>query len=469
MRYIIHLLILASTFFSVATLHAQDENSYEIEVNIEGFEGDTIKLGYHYGDKQYILDTAVARQGIAVFDGTKELKYGIYFVVIPDHNFFEFLVTEPKFSLKTKLDAYVENMEVKGSKDNQIFFDYLQFIRKKKDEKEDLNKEKEGTQNKKKLKAIEKKLVKLDEEVNAYRQNMTAKNPDSFYVKYLNANDDPKIPEPPKDENGNIDSTFRFKYYRAHFFDNIDFADNRLAYTPLIHRKVTQYLEKMTPQVPDSLNKAVDMILEKAKAGEDNFKYLTVSLLNKYANSKIMGQDAIYVHMIDKYYTTGLTPWVDSVQVFKMKDRADAIRPNLIGKKAPPLKLKDDKGKWHDIYQIEEEYIVLYFWDPDCGHCKKSTPKIKQFHEDYKDKNIKVIAVTTEHDEEKWRNYLEEHQPPFLNLADLKYRNNFRKLYDISGTPRIFILDKERTIIAKRIGADQLPGFMDRVLKMKGK
>jgi len=457
--------VITLAHFGTISLQAE-KAGHEINVRIEGCAtGDTLKLGYHYGNKQYMQDTSVvSAEGFATFEGEEALDGGVYFVVIPDHGYFEFLVDEQYFTLETKLDDYIKNMKVTGSKENEIFYNYLNFIHDKKEVKKGLQEQKETEKNEKKLASIQKKLDKLDEEVNDYRKKMNQKNSKSFYVKYLNAHDEPEIPEPPKNEDGTIDSTFRFKYYKAHFFDNMDFTDTRFTRTPLYQQKITQYLDKLTPQIPDSLNKAVDYIIEKSRPNESLFKYLTISLLNKYAKSKIMGMDAIYVHMIDTYYAKGETPWVDSVQLFKMKDRANTIRPNLIGKKAPPLRLKDDKGQWHDIHKMDAPYIVLYFWDPDCGHCKKSTPKVLQFSKDYKEKGVEVIGITTEHEGEKWFKYINEHKLDWINLADLKYQNNFRKLYDISGTPRIFILDPDRTIIAKRIGADNLPGFMDRIL-----
>ncbi len=276
---------------------------------------------------------------------------------------------------------------------------------------------------------------------------------------------DPEVPEPPKDENGKIDSSFQFKYYKEHFFDKVDFGDKRFVRSPLFHQKVEQYIEKLTVPHPDSIGRSIDVIMSKAEQNEELNQYLTAHFLNKYAKSKIMGMDAVYVYMVDNYYSKGKAEWVDSVQLFKIRDRADMMRPNLIGKKAPNFRLKDADGNYHVLYNQKSPYVVLYFWDPDCGHCKKSTPKVYEFYQNYKAKGVEVIAISTEHEEDKWRKYLEENELGWLNLRDFQYRSNFRRDYDLSGTPRIFILDKDKTIIGKRLGADQLPNFMDRIIK----
>lgn len=472
-KYLFSIIFFSSIALSSSTassLNAAIEEGYEIKIKIDGYdEGKKVKLGYHYGSKQYLTDSLLLDAKYSgVFKGEEALKGGVYFVVVPDHGYFEFIVDEQNFSLETKIDDFTNSMKVKGSKENELYYDYLRFINEQKTLANDLKTKKDSANTEEEKKGFQAELKKLDKSVKHYRRQLEKKAPDSFIVKFLKSYDEPQVPEAPKDQNGApIDSNFRFNYYRAHFWDNIDLADDRMARTPVLEKKVTQYLDKMTYQITDSLESACDFLLTKATPGGEVFKYLSVNLLNKYAKSKIMGQDAIYVHLVDNHFQGSNVDWIDSVQLVKIKNRANLMRPNLIGEKAPPLRLKDPKGEWHDIYKMEEEYVVLYFWDPDCGHCKKSTPVVQEFANNYKDKNIKVIGITTEHEEDKWLEYIEKNNLDWLNLGDLQYRNNFRRLYDISGTPRIFVLDKERIIIGKRIGADQLPNFMERVFAQK--
>ena len=42
---------------------------YKIKVKINGYQNDTILLGYHYGEKQYIRDTAIIKKGEFLFKG----------------------------------------------------------------------------------------------------------------------------------------------------------------------------------------------------------------------------------------------------------------------------------------------------------------------------------------------------------------------------------------------------------------
>jgi hypothetical protein len=103
---------------------------YEIKVNVKGLSDSTCQLAYYFGDKQYIKDSAKAdTKGNLVFKGDEELPGGIYMVVLPGKKYFEMIVDkEQYFNLETDNADLVANMKVKGSKDNEVFYDYLRWI-----------------------------------------------------------------------------------------------------------------------------------------------------------------------------------------------------------------------------------------------------------------------------------------------------------------------------------------------------
>jgi len=168
------------------------------------------------------------------------------------------------------------------------------------------------------------------------------------------------------------------------------------------------------------------------------------------------------VHIADEYYKTGKAHWVDSTALYRINASANDMRVCLIGKTGRNIILKDRHGEFQNLYELEGKYKVLFFWDPDCGHCKKMAPKLAEAYTTLREKyDANVFGIATEHEEDKWLAYLDENNPPWVNVADFEFKNNFRKWYNIQGTPRIFILDENNVIIAKRLGADQVLGFME--------
>lgn len=459
---------------------------YEIKVKINNLKkNDTILLAYHMGTQKYIRDTAILDDKLTgVFKGKEVLAGGIYLVVLPNKTYFDVIINEQKFSVENDTADFAKNFKSTGSPENKMFYDDLKFIAEKAKQRGDLDAEKKNEKTSEaRKKAIDEVLKQIDNDVKDYRSNIVKTYPQSFYAKVLKMIEDVKIPDAPKDEKGNItDSTFQYRYYKEHYFDNIDFADDRLLRTPILHGKVMYYIEKMTPQSPDSINLAVDVVLAKAKVNNEMFKFWLIDLLNFYAKSNIMGFDGVYVHLVENYYAKGLANWTDEADLYRITDRAKKLKPTLIGQVAPKLFLMDQYGKYQDMYAIKAPYTLLFIYDPDCGHCKKETPKFLEAYHNISAKGIdlKVFAVSTEHlvdgqdstgmpkyktkesEVNKWPNFIKEFKvEEWTNVADLYLQNNFREVYDISSTPRAFLLDKDKKIIAKRFGAEQFESLMD--------
>ena len=435
---------------------------YEIKFVMKELKDTTVSLGYYYGDKQYLKDSArVDGNGNFMFKGDERLDPGIYLVIMPDKNYYEIILDkEQHFSVETKGPNYIENMKIKGSKENILFYEYLNFINPKGKESEKLRKQYEGASAKDSVN-IKSKLEALDKEVVAYKKDFREKNPDSFVALIFKAMDDPKLPEIPKGEDGKEDQAEKFKIYKKHFWDNIDFTDDRILRTPIYHNKLERYMKQLTVQYPDSINKSADVIAEKASANKELFKYTVFWITNTYERSKIMGMDAVFVHMAENYYMTNRAHWVDSAQLARISERAMQLKPILIGKTAPDLFLRDKDNKVVSLHNTKGEYTVLYFWDPDCGHCKKVTPKLNDLYLKMKDKGVNVYAVSIYPDLEKIQKFVKEKDIKFINVYDPYHQFNFKQTYDIYSTPVVYVLDKDKKILAKRLDVEQIEDFLN--------
>jgi hypothetical protein len=72
--------------------------------------------------------------------------------------------------------------------------------------------------------------------------------------------------------------------------------------------------------------------------------------------------------------------------------------------------------------------------------------------------NLEVYAICANEDLEGWKYFIKANQLSWLNVNGTKsITPDFHDLYDIYTTPVIYILDKEKKIIAKRINVNQIP------------
>ncbi len=465
----------ALSVFISAISFAGNTEGYNIKISAKGLkEGDKCLLANYYGDKQYIKDSARAdAKGEVLFKGKEKLAQGIYLFVPPSKNkYFDFVMdADQNFALETDTLDYVKYMKTKGSEENKFFYDYQNFMSAKQKQVEPMrarvNALKKGNDS---IKIIQDKLVEIDKEVKTYKLDFIKNNPKSFVAKLFKSMEETEIPEAPILSNGRKDSTFAYHYYKTHFWDNFDFSDDRLLRTPIFGNKIKQYMEKLTPQTPDSIDISCDYLANKARANHEVFKYVVYWLTFTYEDSKIMGMDAVFVHMVNGYLKE--SDWVDSTHQYKMKDRVRTLEPLLLGKKAPGITMPDSLGKNISLYDVKAKYTVVIFWDHGCSHCKKEVPKLVDvYNTKLKAKGVQVYAVETEDKPEDWKKFIRDNKMNWINVhqPDEYSRAVTKKIYDIYSTPVIYLLDENKIIKAKRIDSDQLDGFIDMLEKEKGK
>jgi hypothetical protein len=94
------------------------------------------------------------------------------------------------------------------------------------------------------------KIGVVRREMQTYTQTFLKENEQSLTAKFLKASQEIDLPTPPKRSDGRPDSTWLFRYYKAHFWDNFDFTEEALVRTPFLQRKLDRYLNELTYQMP---------------------------------------------------------------------------------------------------------------------------------------------------------------------------------------------------------------------------
>lgn len=337
----------------------------------------------------------------------------------------------------------------------------------------------------------------LNAEVEIYQRNI-AENPNNLLVsKIVLMSMDVSIPEAPVNEKGVIiDSNFRFNYYRTHYFDNIDLHDDRLMRTPVFHNKFTNYFSKnLMLQHWDTIIHYAFQFCDNLDPKSDMFQYTVSWITSEYEKSKIMGMNKVFIYMGKRYYCTpnekGESPahWMPKKNLETLCEKVDTHYDLVMGATPPNLILRDTTDvKWRDFYSLDNEYTILYFWDPECGHCKKITPKLQTLYEKkWRDRNIEIFAVgkAVGDDFGKWKKFIAKNKLEFINVAvtanlyDSALINasyfvpryttieslNYQKTYDIYATPKVWVLDKDKKIIAYSLTVSQLENLIDRLQK----
>lgn len=485
-------------------LHAQKADPTKgpkrtIEVQIEGAAKDTIYLANYYGNKLFYNDTAIAdAKGKVVFNKARGYKGGVYAVVVPGPKYFEVIVNEPTIVLATNKNDLMGKLEVKDSKENAVFTEYIKFLNARKADGDALRARKDAEQDPVAKGAIQAQMEELDKTVKNYQKNLVANNPGTFAAALVRMGLANELPELRK-EDGSLDSAGAYYQYRRHFWDNFDLQDERIVRSPIYANKLDEYLTRVVPQVPDTLAKLVDQLIARTEGSEEVFKYTVHTITHKYETSDIMGMDAMFVHMAQTYYCpqpgkASRATWMEDDKLEKLCERARKMAPLTLGKKATNLILTDStETKWIGFHDLPQEYVVIVFWDPHCGVCKKELPEIyKAYQETLKDLDVEVFAVAKAVDAglmKDWKKFIRENGLDWVNVALTpkvyeeakkdprqfipKYTTieslNYAETYDVYSTPKMFVVDGERKLVGKQLTAEQIGDLVKKLREIKAR
>ena len=486
-------LIFILTFLSLSTGFSQ-----EIKFNISAPDT-TIYMARYFGKQLYYADTAELVQGSVVFDGSKH-RAGLYALLMPNGKPFDFIIDgEPAVEMTVKdMDNANQTMQVIKSTNNKLFFDYMKFTAEKRIKAKELGEKMQSIESEKEKEKLKSAYQKINEEVKAYQNNLVDKHAEKFVAVMIKMSMDVEQGEVPEDEQDN--PNYAYEYYLNHFWDNVDLSDYRVVNTPVFHNRLDKYFVKRGYfVVPDSICVyAKKMIDQTDQVDQSNkvFQYLVHYITNKYETMQIVGMDKVFYFMAQNYYCppNNKAYWVPEENLQKICERRDKIGRTLIGNPAIPLILTDStENNWINFYDLNGEYTVLYFWDPHCGHCKKTTPKLQTLYEEkFKERNVQIYAVgkASGDDFADWKKFIRDNNLEFTNVgvtdsiynivtdstfeARIKAQNllqnhttvaslKYAETYDVFSTPKIFILDKDGIILYKQISIGQLEEIIDKL------
>lgn len=456
-------------FTAIFSSQTYAQNHYSVTIKLDGLNDSLILMASYIGDKQFIVDTAYYnKQGTYHFQGDSLLPDGMYTIANSKKTkLFDFIVSgKENVSIIGNKENLPLSLKSKENDENRILFDYINYLADKQKEQKQLQQlKKQFKAGSDSIKIVNNKIEMLNEEVDRHIKGIINTNQGKFISVFLKSMQDPEIPDPPILSNGHPDSVFAFHQYRKHFWDNINLSDDRVIRTPIIHSKVEQYLNKMTAPAPDSIIVAIDHLFQMVDVNQITFKYLMWYLTVKYESSEIMGHDAVFVHLVDKYYSDPKMSWMNATVKQNLINRANTLRPILIGKTAPDLILLDTLQNPVSLKAIKSKYTIIYFWDPECSHCKKETPVLKSFYDEASKKyNLQIYAVCMDTSWKNMKAYILKNKMNWINVNGYySMSGDFRELYDVHSSPIMYLLDENKKIIAKRILTEQMKEILKKV------
>ncbi len=441
----------------------------DMKFTIKGLEeGSVLKLIGQYMESKYLADSTFSKSG-GKFEFKKDKLYrqGFYYLLLPGNKIIQLLLdNDQEFSFEADIEDIEGTVKIEGSLTNKLFYDDFEF-------KRDIDKQYGPIAGKisgmspsdPEFEETHKEFLRLSKIYSDKNDKMMKKYPDNFFVKFKVGGKNP-IMIFPKDKDGNLDVKAQVYDFRKHFWDDFDFSETGLMNTPAFTNKLKRYFKELVPQHQDSLIKYTDVLMEKAGINDEYYKMISNWVALKYepGKTKLMDGEAVYSHILLKYFTKERATWLDDQSISTLRQRASEMVQSLLNKPMGDVTAKSVDGKYHTLSDIKKPVIIVYVYNTDCSHCAEETPKLLQFYSKWKNKGVEIFSIAANTTEDEWRKFNKKYNIPWIDVFDATNASWYPK-YFVDVTPEIYVIDKNRKIFAKNLKVNQLETIMSRINK----
>ncbi|MFB6340232.1 TlpA family protein disulfide reductase [Saccharicrinis sp. FJH62] len=465
--------IISTTFLMLISCHSYGQ--YDIEIRTNGWKDTTMILGYYYqGEDMLVADTFnIDKHGKAIIKSDTLLPNGIYTAYFPNKTFFDILLGQDQ-TLTISVDTadFINSQVIKGSSESEAFAAYHKFMQGMQKKRTDLiSHYRPLIQNKDSLAVAKQKLQELNDKVSEKWDTDYKKYQGTFYgtiiKSFIPVKYEPEQTPEYKALSDSVKALKRYYFEANHYFDNTDLTEPGLWRTSFYKERITHYLDKVLIPQPDSITPYALRLIQESKPDKTCFRFMATTVLNFAVKSDIMGMESLSVAVSKKYYLNEDAYWADSTLLSKLAELVAKEEHTLLGKTAPDLVMEDWQEGYKSLHQVDAPYTILIFFEPNCSHCKVIVPEVyEKIWKKYEDKGLAVYCVYTQTNREEWEKFINDKELyGWTHVWDPYNQTNFRYYYDVSVTPRIFLLDKDKKIIGKKLGVETLDLMLDRLYR----
>lgn len=446
--------ILLIFFLSVISA-CQYSQTYTIKAHINQLPVSKIVLTRIYGDDLYTVDSLIANSENISFNLPKDSPTGLYRLILGKTKRAEFMGGAPQsidlifnhenITISTDFNFPADSLKIIESMENDIYYSFI----KKHDQLEN------------RLQMVYPIIINYPEPNEFYKSSINEFHKlqheqreliDEYSDKYAGtfASRIIRIYKTPF-----LDGTWtemeRVIYMREHFFDGLDFDDKLLLNSNIYTKKIIDYLSLyrnpnlVQSEQEDLFIEAVDKILSSTNKDRDVYGFILNYLVKGFEKFKF---EKVLTHIADKWL--GENCETDNRTL--LLKRVESYRKMATGNTAPDIVTEDINGNLNALSESGHDYTLVLFWASWCPHCKSMLPELKEWYEKDRDIDMEILAISIDTSKTEWKKVISENQFPWINCNDISGWDGKAAIdYNLYATPTMFILDRNRKILAKPV------------------
>lgn len=382
------------------------------------------------------------------FKDTLSLEEGVYRISTNTTPLFQFIISknEPqRFSVTFDPENILWSLTFEGSPENTDYVRYLKKTELWNREYNDLFAAYDFVKDiPDSVRTIHRKADSIDRIVSDYTLLTASRHKRRLSSKIIRAQVPVPIPERVEDKE---------TFVKTHFWDHVDLSDKRMTNTPVLPRHLIRFVEALNGEPVRERVSLLRGLLEKARECPSIYNYLLDNLYLIYGSDEsLLRDDEVIIMLAEEHLLKQDSTRLPLEKRIAVEELLQESKKNRIGEISADLILEDISDRPIRLHDIEAKYLLLYFFDTECGVCRETTENLKLLSERYGNQGLKVVSIYTEYEYDKWRRYVSEKLPSdWINLHDPRRTEQARERYALFGLPAIYLLDEEKRIVLKNI------------------
>jgi thiol-disulfide isomerase/thioredoxin len=231
-------------------------------------------------------------------------------------------------------------------------------------------------------------------------------------------------------------------------FNSIDFSDKKLLHSGLYTELLDTYyvtMESFMNSQYEGLNASTDAII-KSVSGSPELQQQVAKHLFQFLEKRSLFPAA-------KHLALAMLDDESCTLDVKVEALFEQYRKMAIGKTAAALVLVNTKTPGKKFSDIDSKYKLIVFGASWCPKCTEEIPKIKEFYQHWQeDYDLEVVLISLDTDPIKYAEFISDF--PWVSSCDFqRWDGENVKNYYVSGTPTMYLLDKDQKILHKPVSA----------------
>lgn len=285
-------------------------------------------------------------------------------------------------------------------------------------------------------------FLKIQEDRDAMIVKLAERNPDLFASRIIESYRSVIL-------SPDLKGADRMAFLRKHFFDLSPIDDPELLHAPVYNRKIIEYLRLYMVQgnsfseQEDAFITAVDIIMANVSGNPELRTFAVEYLLQGFES---FGMEKIQTYIVDTY----VDETCETDVVGLAMERVKGYKKMAEGEIAADILIRSENNRMVRLSEVDSDYVLVIFWATHCEHCMGMMPDLLEWYERERPENVEIFAVSIDTVVNNWTSYLKQAKLPWINTHEpMGWEGKSAADYNIYATPTMFLLDRQRRIIAR--------------------